>query len=256
MIETKAKSAVKKLPVKRDNSEYRLLLALEASGNAASVALVNHEGCLAFKQHNACFGHAEYLVDMVQGLMEEARASFSDLTHVAAGCGPGSFTGLRVCLSAAKGYMLATTATALGVNGLAALAVDAITQGQKEQRQSGPLLCFADTRRNSLFAQEFGPQANMLSPIRDVPFEQITSYIDEAYLRFDAKYLTLTGHVANLAELVSTDKGIFCDQRPVDAKMIARYALQSLSSPHLYPCSGFEPLYVVAPILGPVKRQV
>ena len=241
MIETKAKSAVKKLPVKRDNSEYRLLLALEASGNAASVALVNHEGCLAFKQHNACFGHAEY---------------FSDLTHVAAGCGPGSFTGLRVCLSAAKGYMLATTATALGVNGLAALAVDAITQGQKEQRQSGPLLCFADTRRNSLFAQEFGPQANMLSPIRDVPFEQITSYIDEAYLRFDAKYLTLTGHVANLAELVSTDKRIFCDQRPVDAKMIARYALQSLSSPHLYPCSGFEPLYVVAPILGPVKRQV
>ena len=116
------------MPVESYHSEHHLLLALEASGDAVSVALINHTGCLAFKQHNARFGHAEYLVDMVQSLMEEADASFLDLTHIAAGCGPGSFTGLRVCLSAAKGYMLATTATALGVNGLAALAVNAIKQ--------------------------------------------------------------------------------------------------------------------------------
>ena len=256
LIETKAKGEIKQLPVERVHSEYRLLLALESSGDAVSVALLKHGGCLAFKQHNACFGHAEYLVDMVQGLMEEANACFSDLTHIAAGCGPGSFTGLRVCLSAAKGYMLATGATALGVNGLAALAVDAITRAQTEQRQSGPLLCFADTRRNSLFAQEFDPQANRLSPVKDVPLEQIRSYIEDTCHRFDGLQLTLTGHVDDLIELVSTDKRIFCQPRSVDAQMIARYALQSLSSPHVYPCSGFEPLYVVAPKLGPAKRQV
>ncbi len=243
------------MPVVKDHSEYRLLLALEASGETVSVALIKHGGCLAFKQHNARFGHAEYLVDMVQAVMYEAGESFSDLTHVAAGCGPGSFTGLRVCLSAAKGYLLATKASALGVNGLAALAVDAFKQGQTGQRQSGPLLCFVDTRRNSLFVQEFDPQANMLSPVRDVPFEQIKAYIEEACLRFDGKYLTLTGHVAGLADAVSANKRIFCQQRSVDAQMIARYALQSLSSPNLYPCSGFEPLYVVAPKLGPAKRQ-
>ena len=224
------------MPVVKKRPEHRLLLALEASGDSISVALIKHGGRLAFKQHNARFGHAEYLVDMVQDVMEEADAAFSDLTHIAAGCGPGSFTGLRVCLSAAKGYMLATGATALGVNGLSAIAVDAITQGQAEQKQSGPLLCFADTRRNSLFAQEFGPQANMLSPVRDVPLEHITSYIEEACLRFDGRYLTLTGHVADLADLVSTDKRISCQPRSLDAQMIARYALQSLFSPHLYPC--------------------
>ena len=256
LIENKAQGVIKQLPVEREHSEYSLLLALEASGDAVSVALMKHEDCLSFKQHNARFGHAEYLVDMVQSLMEEADASFLDLTHIAAGCGPGSFTGLRVCLSAAKGYMLATTATALGVNGLAALAVDSISEGQTKQRQPGPLVCFADTRRNSLFAQEFGPQANILSPVRDVPLDQIKSYIEEARLRFDGLDLTLTGHVANFSELVSIDKSIFCQQRSVDAKMIGLYALQSLSSPHLYPCFGFEPLYVVAPKLGPEKRQV
>ena len=72
--------AIQKLPVERDHTEYRLLLSLEASGDAVSVALINFAGCVAFKQQNARFGHAEYLVDMVQGLMEEADASFSDLT--------------------------------------------------------------------------------------------------------------------------------------------------------------------------------
>ena len=239
----------------RDQAEYSLLLALEASGDAVSVSLLKHGSCLAFKQHHARFGHAEYLVDLVQDVMKKANAVFSDLTHIAAGCGPGSFTGLRVCLSAAKGYLLATNASALGVNGLAALAFDAITRGQTERRQSGPLLCFADTRRNSLFVQEFGPQANILSPVRDVPFEQISSYIEDVCLRFEGQSLAFLGDVASLAKLVSLDERIFCQQRSVDAKMIARYALQSLSLPHLYPCSGFEPLYVVAPNFGPARRQ-
>ena len=65
------------MPVERDHTEYHLLLSLEASGDAVSVALINYGGCVAFKQHNARFGHAEYLVNMVQGLMEEADASFS-----------------------------------------------------------------------------------------------------------------------------------------------------------------------------------
>ncbi len=243
------------MPVLRDPAEYCFLLALESSGDAVSVALMKYGGCIAFKQHDARFGHAEYLVDMVQDIMEEADAVFSDLTHIAAGCGPGSFTGTRVCLSAAKGYLLATKAAALGVNGLAALGLDAVKQRQLEQRQSGPLLCFCDTRRNSLFVQEFDPQANMLSPVRDVPLEQISNYVEEAYLRFDGQSLTLTGHVAGLVEMVSTDKRIFCQQRSLDAQMIARYALQSLYSPHLYPCSGFDPLYVVGPKLGPAKSQ-
>lgn len=249
------KGAIKQVPVVRDLPEYSLLLALEASGDSVSVALVGHAGCLAFKQHNARFGHAEYLVDMVQDVMEEADAVFSDLTHIAAGCGPGSFTGLRVCLSAAKGYLLATKASVLGVNGMAALAFDAITQGQTEHRQSGALLCFSDTRRNSLFVQEFNLKANMLTPVRDVPLEQISSYIQEARLRFYGQPLTFTGHVAGLAELVSKDKHIYCQQKSLDAQMIARYALKSISSPHLYPCSGFEPLYVAAPKIGPAKRQ-
>jgi len=244
------------MPIMSKHGESNLVLALEASGETVSVALTKRDGPATFKQHNAPFGHAEHLVGMVEAVMHEAGASFSDLTHIAAGCGPGSFTGLRVCLSAAKGYLLATSATALGVNGLAALALATISEGETDQKQQGPLVCFADTRRKSLFVQEFDQQAKVLFPVRDLPLEQISNYIEEICLRFDGQYLTLAGHVAGLCDLLPPDKHITCRQRPVDAQMIAHYALQSLSLPQLYPCSGLEPIYVVAPKLGPAKRQV
>ena len=135
------------MPVISKHGENNLLLALEASGEAASVALIKHDGSVTFKQRNARFGHAEHLVDLVQAVMHKAGVSFPDLTHIAAGCGPGSFTGLRVCLSALK-----VTCSPLqqlhGVNGLAALALATITEGDTDQKQQGPLVCFADTRRN------------------------------------------------------------------------------------------------------------
>ncbi len=242
------------MPVMSKHGENNLLLALEASGESVSVALLKHDGPVIFKQHDARFGHAEHLVDMVQAVIYEAGVSFSDLTHIAAGCGPGSFTGLRVCLSAAKGYLLATSAIALGVNGLAALALAIITEGDTAQKQQGPLVCFADTRRKSLFAQEFDQQAKILSPVKDLPLDQVSAYIEEICLRFDRQNLTLAGHVAGLSELLPPDKQITCRQRPADAEMIAQYALKSLSLPKLYPCSGLEPIYVVAPKLGPAKR--
>ena len=233
---------------KRKNSSLRWKPAA-----SLSVTLMINKDLVTFKQYNAHFGHAEHLVDMVQVVMREAGVAFSDLTHIAAGCGPGSFTGLRVCLSAAKGYVLATSATALGVNGLAALALATISEGGLDQEQSRSLICFADTRRNSLFAQEFDQQANVLSPIRDVSLDQISAYIEKIRLRFDRQFLILTGHVAGFANLVPTDSPIICQQMSVDAKMIAHYALHSLSSPKLYPCSGLEPLYVVAPKLVSAK---
>ena len=236
--------------------ENVLLLALEASGDAISVALTKHDGPITFKQHNARFGHAEHLVDMVQAVMHEAGASFSNLTHIAAGCGPGSFTGMRVCLSAAKGYSLATSATALGVNGLAALALATISEGKIDQKQKGQIICFADTRRNSLFAQEFDQQAKVLSPVRDLSLDQISVYIEETCLRFGEQSLTLAGHISGLADLLHTNKHIIRREAPVDAQMIARYALQSLYSPQLYPSFGLEPLYVVAPKLGPEKSRI
>ncbi|MEO9339573.1 tRNA (adenosine(37)-N6)-threonylcarbamoyltransferase complex dimerization subunit type 1 TsaB [Mesorhizobium sp. SB112] len=67
-------------------------------------------------------GHAEHLMKVVDEAIAQSRAAFADLDAIAVSIGPGSFTGVRVGVSAARGYALALKIPAIGVNTLEALA--------------------------------------------------------------------------------------------------------------------------------------
>ena len=236
-------------------ASHHVILALEASGDAVSVALMHNSLCLASKEHKARFGHAEHLVDLVSDVLAEADKQFSNITHIAAGCGPGSFTGLRVCLSAAKGYVLATQAQPVGVNGLAALALNTCLEGRCDLDLNSRMICFADTRRKSAFVQEFDTQGKALSSVSDQPFEQLSGWLEEAYRRAENRPVILSGLPEQLSCYVPAHDGFVQLHQPVNATMIARYAAQSLVAPDDFPSADFSPLYVVAPKLGPAKRQ-
>jgi tRNA threonylcarbamoyl adenosine modification protein YeaZ len=70
-------------------------------------------------------GHAEQLMTVVGDALKEARIAFPDLGGVAVSVGPGSFTGVRVGVSAARGFALALKIPAIGVTTLEALAAEA-----------------------------------------------------------------------------------------------------------------------------------
>lgn len=232
-----------------------LILALEASGDAVSVVLMQDGLCLASNEHKARFGHAEHLVDLVSDTLTEAKAEFSEISHIAAGCGPGSFTGLRVCLSAAKGYVLATKAQPVGVNGLAALAVNALSDYLCDPDPNRRVICFADTRRHSAFVQEFDGCARAQSSISDIPFDQLSDWLEDVYERSETGAVTLAGVTEHLSPHLPAHKGVGQLRQPVNAAMIAHYAAQALSAPDQFAYTGFSPLYVVAPKLGPAKSQ-
>lgn len=236
-----------------------LILALEASGDAVSVAVMQNNLCTAFKEHRARFGHAEHLVGLVSEALAESGAEFQDITHIAAGCGPGSFTGLRVCLSAAKGYALATNARPIGVNGLAALALHTISDHPSAPEPSAPVICFADTRRQSVFAQMFDGLGQASSSVFDLPFDQITAFFDGIYKRYDGHAVFLSGLTEQLSEnlsgLIPPSDKLTILQTAADAKIIAAYAVQSLAALDKFPHTDFSPLYVVTPNLGSGKRQ-
>lgn len=237
-------------------NERHLMLALEASGDAVSVALRQHDVCVAGKEHKARFGHAEHLVDLVSAALTEAGKEFSHITHIAAGCGPGSFTGLRVCLSAAKGYALATQAQRVGVNGLAALALNTLSDMNDDIHPDSQIICFADTRRQSAFVQHFDSQAQALSDVSDKPFDDLSDWLTAAHARCKGQPLILSGLTDQLSCHVPEGlDGFISISKPVNAAMIASYAACSLSAPDRYPHTDFSPLYVVAPKLGPAKQQ-
>jgi tRNA threonylcarbamoyladenosine biosynthesis protein TsaB len=82
-------------------------------------------------------GHAEAIMPMIARVMDAAGCEFVELSRIAVTVGPGSFTGLRVGLSAARGIALAAGRPAVGVSTLAAYAAPAI-RSANARRQARP----------------------------------------------------------------------------------------------------------------------
>jgi tRNA threonylcarbamoyl adenosine modification protein YeaZ len=95
-------------------------------------------------------GHAERLLGMVEAAMAEAGLAFDRLQRIAVTVGPGSFTGVRVGIAAARGFALVTGCPVVGVGTLAVLA-------EKARALAGarPVLAGLDARRGEVYAQAF-----------------------------------------------------------------------------------------------------
>jgi tRNA threonylcarbamoyl adenosine modification protein YeaZ len=96
-----------------------LTLAIETAGNACSIALLNGNEIVAERHEHVGRGHAERLIPWIAELPDGGRAD-----QIIAGCGPGSFTGVRIGIAAARGLGLGWGVRVSGVSSLALLAAD------------------------------------------------------------------------------------------------------------------------------------
>lgn len=125
-----------------------VLLALDCAAGACSVALFDGRKPQAHEACRLSRGHAEVLMPMVDRVLKAAGRTAGDIDAVAATVGPGSFTGLRIGLAAARGLALAVGARTVPVTTLEALAHAA---GPSDT----PVLAALDTKRGDLYAQWF-----------------------------------------------------------------------------------------------------
>jgi tRNA threonylcarbamoyladenosine biosynthesis protein TsaB len=96
-------------------------------------------------------GHAEALVPMILRAMREAKVGFEEVDRLAVTVGPGTFTGLRIGLAAARGLALAIGAPVIGVTTLLAVARAVPTA----ERAGRSVLALLDTKRSEVYAQLF-----------------------------------------------------------------------------------------------------
>src|SRR5688572_14347483 len=106
-----------------------LLLALDTAGPDCAAALARSapRGCEIVARRSECLGrgHAERLMPMIAELLAETATSFTHIRRIVVTTGPGSFTGIRVGVAAARGLALALAVPAVGVGSLEALAFNA-----------------------------------------------------------------------------------------------------------------------------------
>jgi tRNA threonylcarbamoyl adenosine modification protein YeaZ len=126
------------------------LLAIDTALEACSVAVLADGAGPVIVSEVIGRGHAERLFGMVEAAMRDAGLGFSDLDRIAVTIGPGSFTGLRVGIAAARGFALVTKCALAGVGTLAAHAFSA-------RETAGPVsvLAVLDARRDEIYGQRF-----------------------------------------------------------------------------------------------------
>jgi len=128
-------------------SRYPLTLGIDTTAQWCSAALVDDAKILSFRAQKIGRGHAELLADMVQDVLADAGVKPADIDKISVCVGPGSFTGLRVGLSFAKGFALPHN---IPIVGLSALEVWA-AMADPEQNQT--LCAVADVKRGQILSQ-------------------------------------------------------------------------------------------------------
>src|SRR5215470_7719038 len=110
-----------------------LILAIDTALDACAAAVLDTEAGQLIAQESQAMkrGHAEALMPLIARVMMQSRLSFAALDRIAVTTGPGSFTGLRVGLSAARGLALAAQKPAVGLTTLSAYAAPLIGEHGK-----------------------------------------------------------------------------------------------------------------------------
>lgn len=146
-----------------------LILAIDTALDACAVALLDSEtGSLcAHEAQSMARGHAEALMPMIDRVMTAADTPFTALDRIAVTVGPGSFTGLRVGISAARGIGLAADKQVVGVTTLSAFAAPFLSEA------GGTIISLIDARHDHVYMQVVGGDGAALvrpqvTPIADV----------------------------------------------------------------------------------------
>lgn len=131
----------------------RVLAIDTALANCAAAVCDDSAGyeCLAVTSEEIGRGHAEKLMDMIGEVMAESSTAFTDLDRVVVTTGPGSFTGLRVGLSVARGFGLVLGKPVVGVTTLAALARSAAN----DPKAGSSILVALTGKGEEVYCQEF-----------------------------------------------------------------------------------------------------
>jgi tRNA threonylcarbamoyladenosine biosynthesis protein TsaB len=130
------------------------VLALDTALDACAAAVLDTErrDLVASETRPMTRGHAEALMPMVARVMDAARLEFSDIDRIAVTVGPGSFTGVRVGIAAARGIALAAGKPAIGLTTLAAFTAPHVATGF-----DGTVVPVIDARHGQVYMQIFGP---------------------------------------------------------------------------------------------------
>lgn len=221
-----------------------MILNIETATKNCSVSIAEEGKTIALKELNdGNYSHAEKLHKLIEQVAVEAKISLSDLKAIAVSKGPGSYTGLRIGVSAVKGLCFALDIPMISVNTLQSLALSvSIDKGYKI-----PLL---DARRMEVYSQVFSEKNEKM---REVTADIIDS--DSFSENLNAEKVYFFGDGAEKCKGIITHKNaVFIDDKFPSAKEMSVISFEKYLKNEFEDVAYFEPFYLKEFIGGISKK--
>lgn len=223
-----------------------LILNLETSTTNCSVCIAKDGKIAGIKELNSAnYSHAEKLHVFIDELMQSTGSKMQDLDAIAVSMGPGSYTGLRIGVSAAKGLCYALGVPLISVDTLKSMAAQLILN-----EKDAILIPVLDARRMEVYSAVFDGQ---LHQIRETKAEIIDENSFQEYRNL--KSVHFLGSGAEKIKEVLTEEYItyHCDVIP-SAKEMASISHQKFASKDFEDLAYFEPYYLKDFVLQTKKK--
>ena len=220
-----------------------ILLALETATTTCGVAVLRDDDVIAQAHLQRPRVHSERLTPLVEDVLTHAAVEPGGLDAVAVSMGPGSYTGLRIGVSTAKGWALATDADLIGVPTLAAYAAQL-----RPVAATGDVVCaLLDARRDEVYAGAFRVTDEAVTehaPTKALPVDALREWVGPVEGR-----LWVVGDGGEKSRESFSAMNVPLTIVPADeltpsAGWVARCARQRLAMQGPDNVASFEPLYV------------
>lgn len=214
-----------------------VILHIETSTNVCSVALSEGADCLFSKANDEGMNHAALLSVFVAEALEVAKNSGKSLDAVAVSAGPGSYTGLRIGVSTAKGICFGFDIPMIAVSTLEVMLVEVL----KSITETNVVVCpMIDARRMEVYAALYNVEGKMM---RDISADIITSDSYSDFLEDHKVYFVGNGSEKCKTTLTHPNAFFLDNVTPLAENMIL-FAIKAFEEKNFVDVAYFEPFYL------------
>ena len=217
------------------------ILYLETATKVCSVAVSENENLIAIKESAVANSHSSLITLYAQEVLTEAKIGFNDLSAVCVSMGPGSYTGLRIGVSTAKGFCYSLNIPLIAVNTLQSMANYFLSENKNKLNENSLICPMIDARRMEVYSAFFD---NKLQFVRETAADIID---EESYSEFlDKKEITFLGDgMQKCKNILSKNKNaMFDDTFNVSSKGMISIGWKKFQEKQFEDIVYFEPFYL------------
>tara|TARA_R110001592_G_scaffold82034_1_gene243150 strand:- start:2393 stop:3079 length:687 start_codon:yes stop_codon:yes gene_type:complete len=222
-----------------------IILNIETATKNCSVSIADKGKILAIKElNNGNYSHAEVLHPFIVDVLREANITSDYIDAVAVSKGPGSYTGLRIGVSAAKGLCFAFDKPLISIDTLTSLS-HSITI------DNGFIVPMIDARRMEVYAAVFNEKNEL---IREIKADIIDESSFSEYLKISKVYFLGDG-AQKCKETILHENAVFVDNKFPSAKEMAQLSYDKYKISDIENVAYFEPFYLKDFVVIPEKKK-